>query len=121
MSAWTDKRDTFWATIDGWFKSLEGRIESLLSNGATAIATAVTANAATFEGDIVAFLEQAAKDAVTAAESAPGDGQAKMLVALASFGAALATKGLALAENEARILLENALAGFKASQTAKVA
>lgn len=118
MSAWTDKRDAFWNSVSNFFESLEYRIEGLFSAGAHAVAIAIKNNAATFQGDIVAFLKQAAMDAVAAAASTPGTGEAKMLAAIASFTAELATKGLALAENEARLILENAYAEFKASQKA---
>ena len=69
-------------------------------------------NAQVIEG----FVEQAAMDAVSAAEAAGGTGTGKMTAALASLASSLRTKGITLAENELRLLIENELLAFKAAQ-----
>lgn len=115
MSAWTDFRNHIEDSIGGFFTSLKARVSTMFDAGVDAVTKAIETSAPQFEGDIVAFIKQAAIDAVSAANAVEGDGQAKMAAALTSFGVSLATKGLVLAENIARIILENAVATFKAA------
>lgn len=116
MSEWTDKRDAFWAHVESFFTTLKGRVTALLEAGVESVTTAISTAAPAFEGDIVAFLKQTALDCVVAAETTGGDGQAKMAAALATFLTDVTAKGIPLAQNDARIILENAVAAFKASQ-----
>jgi hypothetical protein len=71
--------------------------------------------AAILESEGSSILIAAAEDAVTAGFAAPGNGEAKMAVALASFSAEVIAKGLPFIESQARALIEVAL------QKAKVA
>lgn len=61
------------------------------------------------------ILITAADNAVVAGFSAPGDGVAKMAVALASFSAEVLEKGLPFIESQARALIELALQKAKAA------
>ena len=63
-------------------------------------------------------LVDAAEAAVTAGEAAPGDGTAKMLVALTAFAAVCTKESLPYVESEARSLIEIALQNFKAKMAA---
>ena len=56
-----------------------------------------------------AILVAAAENAVAVGFTAPGDGQAKMAAALASFASEMAAKGLPFIESQARALIEVAL------------
>lgn len=61
------------------------------------------------------ILIAAAENAVAAGFAAPGDGAAKMAVALASFSAEVVAKGLPFIESQARALIEVALQKAKAT------
>lgn len=100
--------------IEGVFTTLKGELEDHLAIAAGAIAEAINTQAPGIDGSIVTFLDQNALAAVAAAEAMPGGGQAKMTAALVTFGAALATKGLTLAETLLRMLIETALIKYKA-------
>lgn len=115
MSAWTEKRDAFWNTVEDWVSSLEGRIEGLFSAGAAAIAKSVKEQEPKIEGDVTGFLKKAASDSVVQAENSDVSSQAKMTLALQAFWGILKTVGLTLAENESRLLLEGALMALKAA------
>ena len=109
--------ETFVNAVEGVFTTLKGELKDHLSVAADAIAEAIKTQAPGIEGSIVAFIDQNSLAAVAAAEAMPGGGQAKMAAALVTFGAALTTKGLELAETLLRTLLETALIKYRA-QTA---
>jgi hypothetical protein len=113
MSAWTDKRDAFWATVEGWITTLEGKLEGLFTAGAAAIAKSIEEQKPKIEGDVKDFIKKAADDSVKAAEGTDAKGQGKMEIALTTFWGILETVGLQLAENEARLILEGAVAALK--------
>jgi len=107
---------TVLAAIANVFTSVKAKLVSFLTKGASAVATSIAKQLPQAEADIEGFVEQAAMDAVSAAEAAGGSGTAKMAAALASLASSLTTKGITLAENELRLLIENALLAFKAAQ-----
>lgn len=97
MSTWTKVRDEFVSFITGpvW-DFLHPFVAAIESQG----------------GQI---LIAAAESAVAAGFAAPGDGAAKMVVALASFSAEVAAKGIPFIESQARALIEVALQKAKAA------
>lgn len=97
MSTWTKIRDAIESFISGsvW-TFIKPFVESLEHDGGS-------------------ILIAAAESAVAAGFAAPGDGAAKMVVALASFEAEIVAKGLPFVVSQARALIELALQKAKAS------
>lgn len=126
MSKFTDFRNSLEDKVSEFFTSLKAKILDALEAGVNSLEKAAADNESKVEGDIVDFFKQTASDSVIAASTTGGSNADKAAAALASFTASLATKGIALAENDAKLLLESAYANYKASlpqtpQTAEVA
>lgn len=115
MTTFTDNKNGFAAHLKAWFEGLRSRIHDLLASSVNWIEHEINLNKGKVEGDLLDFLKQCAKDSVEAAARTPGDGEAKALAAFTAFSADIATKGIVLAQNTCKILLENAYADFKAS------
>lgn len=101
--------------VSKFFTKLKARVVDLLSASASSVAKAIADNADKIEGDAVTFFERTAADAVSKAAATPGTPEAKAAVALSTFLADLPS-GVVIATNDAKILLENAYANFKATQ-----
>ena len=97
MSTWTKVRDA----VEVFF---EGPIWNFLQPFVTIL-----------ESQGGQILMTAAENAVAAGFAAPGDGTAKMTVALASFSGEVVAKGLPFVESQARMLIETALQKAKAN------
>jgi hypothetical protein len=85
---------TVLTAIENVFSSVKAKLVSFLTKGASAVATTIANQLPQAEADIEGFVEQAAMDAVSAAEAAGGTGTAKMAAALASLTPSLTTKGI---------------------------
>lgn len=111
MAPWI--RDAF-----DWLKGLGAKIAHLLSPAVSVLEQAFKANEGKIEGDIISFVEGAATQAVAAAATNGGTPDEKAAFALSSFLSTITSKGMAFGTNEAKLLLENAYANWKASQVA---
>lgn len=100
IGKWTEIRDA----IEAFFVSHESAIVNFFKPFALAL-----------EKDGKQILIDAAMAAVTAAESTPGGGQAKMAAALAMIAETLQKEGVAYVESEARAAAELALQNLKAA------
>lgn len=78
----------------------------ILKDDAEAVVPSVIAWAHNFLADITPVMIQAANDAVVALVTAPGSGAVKFAAAVEAAGADLATKGIPIAVNDLKALVQ---------------
>lgn len=78
----------------------------ILKTEAVAIEPAILAWAKSFLADVTPVLKQAATDAVLAAVTAPGDGNAKFAFAVAAATKDLVTQGVPVVDNDVKAAVQ---------------